>query len=1404
MAETTAKYRVLIPVELGTAGVRSGERELDSFYARLEKRAAEAAKKIEEAFKRAGGALPSSGGGSGSRGPSGGTTRAMDDHVKQFKAMEREAARSAGEVRRINEQTRRQGEAQDRLLEGSARRLASVRTREAKRAADDFLRLLHETTRAEKQAASERERAARSGGFFKSASPIAAGVFGGLGIASLTSDLIDGGRALLSYSARLEQTRIGFTTLTGSVELANKHIRDLQEFAQKTPFQFEDVLTASRRFHAMGYETERIIPLLGAMGDAIAAVGGRAESINQVSRAFAQIYAKGRLQAEEANQIADATDGAVNAYAILAKQLGVTQAKAREMGEQGKITAEIFLDAFQAFAKENFGGAMEKQSRTFLGAWNNIIDTLQIKGAVAFEPFFKSVSELTDRTAREIEKQDFEGAIATIFENAFKSAGEGAGDAVISLVDELFGRAKKRADENIKNFSFHNLGASFAEGLFGLAPNQTIFDKMFGDSKSVSEARRLMTEVVDFGNAMRVDPKTLRQPGRQPNLTLKDDPKLLERQQGLLEDLRREIQFFGDNSAVAATKQKLLAAGVTDLNSGLASQAIQLAAAVDRMRDAADVAELVQKKLKEAGDFQKDLKKQLEESARLATRRALDLENEMLGFEPSERFKFDLSELGQTAGGIKDIQNELNEARAAWNRYDTAAANVKPFRERKKATDELTASLKQLWDSLEGITEDFESRVRGTRYVGGRRSPIDELFDSLSGLKELRDLGLPKAAFDQIHSFIAAMGELDPKEVDTLRTSIYALLLTSVPADVGIQKVAVYTEKVIEAIRGAQRATDVLTPLQSARESLEAQLIDSQQAIGVSAETASLRYQLAWQDAFNEVALADDAARLSMIRSQVQLADQTIFHADRANSAVLEYLASQRSVTDVIADFRINTIDTTFSLIDRGLERFTSRLGIIGGLVRDLISGFARIALSRFFQGIYGGGTASGQPGGDFSFGSLLGNIFGGGGQAGSPSFAFAGMGASSFASSPAFGSGSAAAFTRNFFGGGIDAPASLTQLAGSNGFASLSPDIRRQLSLAALDMPNSGGGLSRLFGNVRGSLSSLAPMLGLGLGAGLGGSSLGGNILGGAGGALGGLLASGLISGGGLGGLVGGQAGNLLGFLGLGTGVLGAATLGIGAVAALVGAWAAGRSRQRREDETVRDVLSNDTGTAIWQLIGQAQRGQLGVEEARQQFNAIKQRYFDGIAQLKDSKSRRIAAETWNHFQALWPILEQNAKQSDEARARSQRLIPSFATGGVVPNLSLIKVQAGERVLPPHVQQSLRRHGGFIPGTNRGVDDTYMMAEPGTVIQPVRAYAAGGVVDSAAPLESRLSGLTINVTNNFKDGIEQTAIEILDEHGERVVLEALNSRSVKRELHEQTLNSVGSGIRMRDERVRR
>ena len=195
--------------------------------------------------------------------------------------------------------------------------------------------------------------------------------------------------AAIDLNSSLEQSKIAFTTMLGSAEKADAFLADLAKFAAETPFEFPDLVQASKRMFAFGFESKQVVPLLTAVGDAVAAVGGGADVIDGVTTALGQMQAKGKVSAEEMNQLAER---GIPAWDMLAKKLGVSVAQAMDMASKGTVKAATFIEAFQQGTAQRFGGMMAKQARTWQGALSTISDSVNMSIAVAFRPLFDIMS----------------------------------------------------------------------------------------------------------------------------------------------------------------------------------------------------------------------------------------------------------------------------------------------------------------------------------------------------------------------------------------------------------------------------------------------------------------------------------------------------------------------------------------------------------------------------------------------------------------------------------------------------------------------------------------------------------------------------------------------------------------------------------------------------------------------------------------------------------------------------------------------------------------------------------------------------------------------------------------------------------------------------------------------------
>lgn len=175
----------------------------------------------------------------------------------------------------------------------------------------------------------------------------------------------------IDFNSMMEQARIGFTTMLGSAEKAQAFLKEMGKFAAKTPFEYPDLLEASRRMMAMGFAAEEVLPTLKAVGDAAAGLGVGSEGVNRITYALGQMRTAGRLNAQDMMQL---TSVGVEAWDYVAEAIGVSVAEARKMSEKGLIPTDKALHAIISGMERDFPDMMKKMENTWAGVTSTIKD----------------------------------------------------------------------------------------------------------------------------------------------------------------------------------------------------------------------------------------------------------------------------------------------------------------------------------------------------------------------------------------------------------------------------------------------------------------------------------------------------------------------------------------------------------------------------------------------------------------------------------------------------------------------------------------------------------------------------------------------------------------------------------------------------------------------------------------------------------------------------------------------------------------------------------------------------------------------------------------------------------------------------------------------------------------------
>lgn len=154
--------------------------------------------------------------------------------------------------------------------------------------------------------------------------------------------------------------------------------RELLGVANSTRQSFEGTVeTYSRLANSakdMGLSQQELITFTKSLNQAIALSGASATEAQAGMIQLAQGMASGVLRGDELNSVLEQLPTVAD---VIAKQLNVTRGQLRQMGQDGKITADIIFDAFQnarGELEERFGKAVPTIGQSFQVLKNNVID----------------------------------------------------------------------------------------------------------------------------------------------------------------------------------------------------------------------------------------------------------------------------------------------------------------------------------------------------------------------------------------------------------------------------------------------------------------------------------------------------------------------------------------------------------------------------------------------------------------------------------------------------------------------------------------------------------------------------------------------------------------------------------------------------------------------------------------------------------------------------------------------------------------------------------------------------------------------------------------------------------------------------------------------------------------------
>jgi len=191
--------------------------------------------------------------------------------------------------------------------------------------------------------------------------------------------MLGGGMSLgwvAKLAADMETPEVRFQTMMGNAAQAKTMLADLDKFAAKTPFQFDDLANGAANLMAFGVGAGEVMTAMKSLGDV---ASGTPATLEQIVNVFGKVKAKGKASMEEMNRLMEA---GVPILDVLAKQFGVTKAEVIKMTSGGKVGFKDFEKAMFSMSGKGgmFFNMMDKQSKTLAGALSTLKDNFSKLG----------------------------------------------------------------------------------------------------------------------------------------------------------------------------------------------------------------------------------------------------------------------------------------------------------------------------------------------------------------------------------------------------------------------------------------------------------------------------------------------------------------------------------------------------------------------------------------------------------------------------------------------------------------------------------------------------------------------------------------------------------------------------------------------------------------------------------------------------------------------------------------------------------------------------------------------------------------------------------------------------------------------------------------------------------------
>lgn len=177
-------------------------------------------------------------------------------------------------------------------------------------------------------------------------------------------------------AASRETAKISFTTLFGDADAAEEFLSDITQFANETPFLFDELTSMARTLKAYGYETSELLDkngkgLLLTLGDARSALGLGSEDMKEIAKGLGRMRNTGNTTMEYLYPL---LERGIPVFDYLASASGKTNGEVQEMVRKGLVPGAEAAEAIADYMSDAYSGSMEMGSKSFAGLSSTLQD----------------------------------------------------------------------------------------------------------------------------------------------------------------------------------------------------------------------------------------------------------------------------------------------------------------------------------------------------------------------------------------------------------------------------------------------------------------------------------------------------------------------------------------------------------------------------------------------------------------------------------------------------------------------------------------------------------------------------------------------------------------------------------------------------------------------------------------------------------------------------------------------------------------------------------------------------------------------------------------------------------------------------------------------------------------------